>query len=393
MSPDVAKRNQAPSQGPNGDPPEPPPLPDPSLDLQSFPEILEWLIGTHYHGWAVRTCHPSSSYEPGDRPSCALMARVLLSVGDLPGCQRRSPLESTYADALQQLRTRSARRLPEECVERAVLALHLSAEWRGLLEEKAREWDSGKASRTYRKGAVERAIGATIAPASKPGAAANVTAAGGPMPPSTDPLGGGASRWAVPRKRMLAVIALAVLVLAAAVGIAAKWNAPGADTSGATSQSPPSKIGAGGGAAPVSPGEMREYLLEMQNLMSQAGHGRLRITGAISSFQDGKATKASTVQIIQTVIDNRNAAIAALSAVSVPPDARAAACQAAFRKALQYSVRADESYLDYVAGWASLAAARPDNLQARRWKRRFVAMFNDLAAEHGLSHDWSMKDF
>lgn len=144
---------------PNTEMPNPPPLPDPTLDLQSFPEILEWLIGSHYREWAVRTHHPSSNYEAGDRPSCALMAKVLLSVGDLPGSERRSPIETTYADALQQLRTRAARRLPEECVERAVMALHLGDGWRTLLEEKARAWDSGKASRSYRKDVVERAKG------------------------------------------------------------------------------------------------------------------------------------------------------------------------------------------------------------------------------------------
>jgi len=138
-----------------------PPLPDETLGLESFPELLEWLLGTRYREWAVRTYHPSSSFEPGERPSCALMAKVLLNVGPLPGTTRGMPLESTYADALQQLRTRSARRLPEECLERTLLALHLDDAWRGLLTAKAAEWDSGKAFRHYRKDVVERAIEAT----------------------------------------------------------------------------------------------------------------------------------------------------------------------------------------------------------------------------------------
>jgi hypothetical protein len=73
------------------------------------------------------------------------------------------PIESTYADALQQLRTRSARRLPEECLDRTLLALGLAANasWRELLTERAAEWDSGKAFRHYRKDVVERAIEAT----------------------------------------------------------------------------------------------------------------------------------------------------------------------------------------------------------------------------------------
>lgn len=157
--------HDAPTQSPAVDQtvtvPAPPPLPDEALGLESFPEVLEWLLGTRYREWAVRTYHPSSSFEPGERPSCALMAKVLLGVGPLPGTTRGMPLESTYADALQQLRTRSARRLPEECLERTLLALHLDDAWRGLLTETAAEWDSGKAFRHYRKDIVERAIAAT----------------------------------------------------------------------------------------------------------------------------------------------------------------------------------------------------------------------------------------
>jgi hypothetical protein len=154
--------DEAPTRSPAADQtatmPDPPLLPDKALGLESFPELLEWLLGTRYREWAVRTYHPSSSFEPGERPSCALMAKVLLGVGPLPGTTRGMPLESTYADALQQLRTRSARRLPEECLERTLLALHLDDAWRGLLTEKAAEWDSGKAFRHYRKDVVERAI-------------------------------------------------------------------------------------------------------------------------------------------------------------------------------------------------------------------------------------------
>ena len=138
--------------------PAPPPLPDEALGLESFPELLEWLLGARYREWAVRTYHPSTSFEAGERPSCALVAKVLLGVGPLPGTTRGMPMESTYADALQQLRTRSARRLPEECLERALLALQLDNAWRELLTQKAVEWDSGKAFRHYRKDVVERAI-------------------------------------------------------------------------------------------------------------------------------------------------------------------------------------------------------------------------------------------
>ena len=92
------------------------------------------------------------------------MAKVLLSVGDLPGARRARPLESTYADALQQLRTRSARRLPEECLERTQLALALDGDWCELLGERAREWNAGKVNRVYRRTVVESAIRASLAP-------------------------------------------------------------------------------------------------------------------------------------------------------------------------------------------------------------------------------------
>lgn len=159
-------------------PPDPPPLPDHELGLHSFPEILEWLIGTHYREWAVSSFHPSSSFEPGDRPSCALMAKLLLSVGDLPGSSRRSPIEKTYADALQQLRTRSARRLPEECLERATLALNIGEAWRAVLEQKAADWNAAKGNRIYDKDVVEAAIRATLKPAPDPSADQRIRSTG-----------------------------------------------------------------------------------------------------------------------------------------------------------------------------------------------------------------------
>jgi hypothetical protein len=409
MSPD-ATRPSARTLEPDGDPPEPPALPDLALDLQSFPELLEWLIGTHYREWAVRTYHPASSLEPGERPSCALMAKVLLSVGDLPGSERRSPIESTYADALQQLRTRSARRLPEECAERVVLALHLNAEWRALLEEKAKEWDAGKAFRSYRKNAVERAIRATIAPPREQAdglgddwAAASLPGSMPPaqrVPPASGPdTAASLAQRSRSRSLILTIVAVvAVIVFAVAVGVAIKWvgedngkSFPPETAAASEKPQPQTSPGSGGGSVPVA--EMRVYLREVENLMSQASHGRLRITKAVTWFRTGRASKASAVQMIQTVIDNRNAAIGALATLTVPADVKAIACHAAFRRALQYSVRADESYMDYVAGWASLAAAQPDNKQAGRWKRTFVGRYNRLAAQCGMAHDWSMKDF
>jgi hypothetical protein len=166
MSPDELSSAPGAPVSANPQIPAPPALPDEALGLESFPELLEWLLGTRYREWAVSTYHPTSSLEAGERPSCALMAKVLLRVGPLPGSTRGMPIESTYADALQQLRTRSARRLPEECLERTLLSLRLDDDvpWRDLLTEKATEWDSGKAFRRYRKDVVERAIEATDGP-------------------------------------------------------------------------------------------------------------------------------------------------------------------------------------------------------------------------------------
>jgi hypothetical protein len=146
-------------------PPEAPPLPASELGLRTFPELLEWLIGTRYRHWAVSTFHAASRFGPGERPPCALVARVLLSVGDVPGSTRAKPIEATYADALQQLRTRSARRLPEECLQRTLLALQPNDEWKMFLADKAREWDESRGNRTYDKERVEAAIRATLAPA------------------------------------------------------------------------------------------------------------------------------------------------------------------------------------------------------------------------------------
>lgn len=127
--------------------------------------------------------------------------------------------------------------------------------------------------------------------------------------------------------------------------------------------------------------------------MERASHGKLRIGRLVSGFDTGAISRARATQMIQTVIDNRNAVLVELASVPVPADAGARECHAAFRKAMQYSVRADECYLDWAAGWESLTAANPDNKLAGRWKDTFVRQYNSLAAEHGVTHDRPTPDF
>jgi len=242
--------------------------------------------------------------------------------------------------------------------------------------------------------------GVPIVAAAPPTAAASVSpsyAPGGPAggpgyppgasapPPATRSWGG----WLV-----LAAALIAVAAVGAAVAFVLLRDGSHTPTTGPTvviTTSPP-QTGAGGSTGTstggVTAAEMRTFLNDEKPLMVLSGRGIKRLRQATASNDPGPGA----LDAIQYVIDNRTQVKQRLGSLTVPDDADARACCSAFKKAMTYALEADYHYLDWANGNGSKAAAQSGNVNAGRWKTEFVSIYNRLAAQYGLPHDWQPTD-
>jgi hypothetical protein len=137
---------------------------------------------------------------------------------------------------------------------------------------------------------------------------------------------------------------------------------------------------------------MVTYLQSLEGLIRQAGQGRHAVLTATAGYRARTMSAAAAAAMIQSVIDNRNSVLAALASLSVPADPQASSCQAAFTKAMHYSILADERYQAWALGSGSIKAAAPYNAQAGQWKATFVSEYDFLAQSYGLRYDWVVGD-
>ena len=157
-----------------------------------------------------------------------------------------------------------------------------------------------------------------------------------------------------------------------------------------TSASPQPKVTASDTA--TSDGGESAWLTQVEALVKQAGQGRHGIATATAAYAGHKISSSDAAQTIQGVVNHRRDVLAQLSSMSVWGDPRAAACMSAFKQAMKCSILADEHYLDWVHGSGSINAADPANKRAGYWKARFVRLYNGLAGENGMRHDWAVVD-
>jgi len=220
-------------------------------------------------------------------------------------------------------------------------------------------------------------------------AVAAAPAGGAPKPAGAD--------RARTRRRLLIAIAAAVCVVVVGVGVfwAVDRDTPdeggGAETGASTASASPSPSDS------VSRSEMRDYVSELDQLLRLSSGAREDVRRAVESYFDGTLPKVDTMGALETVILNREDMLRRLLDADVPRDAKAEECYRRFQKAMVYSKRADESYLasvdkslDEEATWK---AAKPDNTQAAEWKTKLMDIYNPLASDFGLRHDWTKDDF
>lgn len=219
-----------------------------------------------------------------------------------------------------------------------------------------------------------------------------------PPPPG----GGAAERPPAGSSRLPWVVAMVVVIAVVAAGAAymVGRGAGGGDSPAqtASAQTVTTSSDGGGdsstgsGASTADSGtanadDMTAYLGDIETLIVQAGHGRDGIAKATSAYGAHRMSADKAAALIQAVIDNRNSVLKSLRSLSMPGNA-AAGCRTAFVKAMIFSVKADQHYLDWVMGSGSVAAADPANQLAGYWKQKFVSQYNRLARKYGMRHSW-----
>jgi len=138
---------------------------------------------------------------------------------------------------------------------------------------------------------------------------------------------------------------------------------------------------------------MLEFATALEDLMYESGEGRQDIIDAVNGFSSGSMSTSKAAGLIQGVIDNRNAVLDELAVLYVPNEQDADEMVRAFRKGIEFSVEADEYYLNWVYGSdAAYDEAGDAGTQAGRWKSDFVEMYNPVARRLGLRHDWKQID-
>jgi hypothetical protein len=196
------------------------------------------------------------------------------------------------------------------------------------------------------------------------------------------------------------LVLVAALIAVAAVGAAVAFvllqggsHASNTGSTGVVTTSPPQTSNGGGGSTGSSTGgdtgaEMKTFLNDVKPLMVLSGSGMEGLGHATAPNHPAPGAPDA----IQNVIDNRTEVKQRLGSLTVPDDFDARACQSAFKKAMTYALQADRHYLDWANGWGSKSAATSDNVAALHWKTEFVSIYNRLAAQYGLPHDWQPTD-
>lgn len=189
------------------------------------------------------------------------------------------------------------------------------------------------------------------------------------------------------------VVAVVVIVGATYVFLHAKpKGSPATQPAVAATSTPATQDSPTPSASPTLNTEMVNYLQSLAGLIRQAGKGRDAIRTATSGFGVHTISASAAAAMIQSVIDNRNSVMEALSGLSSPAGPKASSCRSAFVKAMRYSILADEHYRAWVIGTGEAKAALPYDVQANQWKATFVSKYDLLAKKYGLRHDWAPTD-
>ena len=185
-----------------------------------------------------------------------------------------------------------------------------------------------------------------------------------------------------PRRRLLLPLALAVLVLAVAAGVAAVLLNRGGSSTG-------------------DDAELRTFVAKMENFLVQSRDGRRQVGAAVEAAAACRlAPHAAAIQL-DRVQRNRQSLLEQIAALSVPAREEALRSSDLLQRAARESIAADWHYRDWLLGRTrcgpggaspDLRAAAAASARATRAKRAFVAAFDPLARRFG-QRSWTADEF
>jgi len=150
----------------------------------------------------------------------------------------------------------------------------------------------------------------------------------------------------------------------------------------------------GSGSSPTTSGapQLRAFVDRVENVLTQSADGRREIVAALGAGYSCRISARETASRIGSVADNRESVLLQLGSFPTPTPASERALTL-LQRALQQSIEADRHYRDGflgvtkpgcpVPGNADFRAARAFDRRATASKRRFLAVFNPLAARFG----------
>lgn len=155
---------------------------------------------------------------------------------------------------------------------------------------------------------------------------------------------------------------------------------------------------------------LKAYLVKIEGLMKQSGEGRDDVVKAIAGVRGMSMNPTTAGGLIDAVYQNRRAVLKKVKALRPPADARAKQVKTEFADALTYSTKADTAFAYWILyvhdyyyqepqGYQGNVPLNADYRGAVVWsgkasaaKARLVRVYNGLAKQYGLRHDWTARD-
>jgi DNA-binding SARP family transcriptional activator len=199
--------------------------------------------------------------------------------------------------------------------------------------------------------------------------------------PAPRPAEDGAPVSIARRPQVLVLAALALAAVAAAIAAIA--------------------LTAGGSSGNSSSGELRSFVVKLENFLVQSKDGRRTVAAAVGGASRCTLSPSAAVTRLNQVQRNRQSLLQQFAALAVPNTEQALRASDLLQQSIRASFTADGHYSDWLAGRKrcgppgkspELAAAHAADAQASRTKRMFVAAFNPLARRFAR-RTWAADEF
>jgi DNA-binding SARP family transcriptional activator len=158
---------------------------------------------------------------------------------------------------------------------------------------------------------------------------------------------------------------------------------------------------AGGSSGNSSSGELRSFVVKLENFLVQSKDGRRTVAAAVGGASRCTLSPSAAVTRLNQVQRNRQSLLQQFAALAVPNTEQALRASDLLQQSIRASFTADGHYSDWLAGRKrcgppgkspELAAAHAADAQASRTKRMFVAAFNPLARRFAR-RTWAADEF